>query len=160
MPICGAMADADSSPIERRLRARPLAPGHGRGSAFVLGGPLSFWGGVDPASGRIIDGRHPQFGDPLSDRVVLLPGGRGSSSSSSVLAEMIRAGTAPAAIVMLDPDPVLALGAVVAAELYGRSMPVVQLDGDAYRSIDSVDGVFVDASESDALVRVRPGLSR
>lgn len=54
-----------------------------------------------------------------------MPSGRGSSSSSSVLAEGIRAGTAPMAIVLLEPDPILALGAIVARELYGRTIPVV-----------------------------------
>ena len=139
---------------ERALPARTLTPGHAVGPAFVLDGPVSFWGGVDSESGRVIDGRHPQFGEALSGRVVLLPAGRGSSSSSSVLAEMVRAGTAPAAIVFLEGDAILALGGVVAAELYGRSLPMVQLDEQGYRSIRTGEHVAVDASEADAVVRI------
>jgi predicted aconitase with swiveling domain len=80
---------------------------------------------VDPATGDIVDVHHPQYGANVAGRVLVMPSGRGSSSSSSVLAETIRAGTAPAAIVLFEPDAILALGAIVASELYGRTIPVV-----------------------------------
>jgi predicted aconitase with swiveling domain len=105
--------------------ARTLVPGEARGAALFLDEPLSFWGGVDAATGEIVDVRHPQRGDNVAGRVLVMPSGRGSSSSSSVLAESIRAATAPAAIVLAEPDPILALGAIVARELYGISVPVV-----------------------------------
>ncbi len=107
------------------MPARALVDGSATGFAIVLDEPLSFWGGMDPGTGRVIDRRHPQAGAELAGRVLLMPSGRGSSSSSSVLAEAIRAGTSPAAIVLLEPDPIVALGAVVARELYGRTVPVV-----------------------------------
>jgi uncharacterized protein len=107
------------------LEARTLVPGTGRGEVLVLDEPLSFWGGVDPATGDVIDVRHPQRGASVAGRVLVMTSGRGSSSSSSVLAEGVRAGTAPAAIVLAEPDPILALGAIVARELYGREIPVV-----------------------------------
>jgi predicted aconitase with swiveling domain len=105
--------------------ARTLVPGTGEGEALVLSEPLSFWGGVDPATGEVIDAHHPERGANVAGRVLVMPSGRGSSSSSSVLAEAMRAGTAPAAIVLAEPDPILALGAIVARELYGASIPVV-----------------------------------
>jgi uncharacterized protein len=145
---------------ERALPARTLTPGHAEGPALVLDGPVSFWGGVDSESGRVIDGRHPQFGEALSGRVVLLPAGRGSSSSSSVVAEMVRARTAPAGIVFLESDAILVLGAVVAAELYGRSLPMVQLEEQDYRSIRTGDHLSVEASDADAVVRIRAALNR
>ena len=104
---------------------RTLVPGRATGEVLVLDEPLSFWGGVDPASGEIVDVHHPQRGANVTGRVLVMPGGRGSSSSSSVLAEAIRAGTAPAAVVLLEPDPIVALGAIVARELYGVVVPVV-----------------------------------
>src|SRR5262245_49125756 len=105
--------------------ARTLVAGTARGAALVLDEPLSFWGGVGPATGDVIDVRHPQRGANVTGRVLIMPSGRGSSSSSSVLAECVRAGTAPAAIVLAERDPILALGAIVARELYGRTIPVV-----------------------------------
>ena len=105
--------------------ARTLVAGTARGAALVLDEPLSFWGGVEPSTGLVIDVRHPQRGANVSGRVLVMPSGRGSSSSSSVLAECVRAGTAPAAIVLAEPDPILALGAIVGRELYGRAIPIV-----------------------------------
>ena len=110
-------------------------PGTGTGEVLVLDEPLSFWGGVDPSDGRIIDQHHPQVGASIRGKVLVMPSGRGSSSSSSVLAETLRAGTGPAAVVLAEPDPIVALGAVVAAELYGGSIPVVVADRGDYEAI-------------------------
>jgi len=96
-------------------------------TALVLEEPLSLWGGVDPATGAVIDAHHPQLGANVRDRVLVMASGRGSSSSASVLAEAVRAGTAPAAIVLGEPDLILSIGAAVAEELYGVSVPVVVL---------------------------------
>ena len=81
--------------------------------------PLSFWGGIDPESGRIIDVGHPQVGESISGKILRMPHSRGSSSSPSVLAEALRLGTGPAAIVLDQPDPMVVLGALVARLLYG-----------------------------------------
>ena len=108
------------------------------GTALVLGEGLSLWGGLDPATGRLIDAHHPQRGAVLTGRVLVMPSGRGSSSSASVLAEAVRAGTAPAAIVLGEPDLILAIGAAVAEELYGVRVPVVVLPLDELAAI--VDG--------------------
>ena len=97
-------------------------------TALVLDEPLSLWGGMDPATGDIIDVHHPQRGANASGRVLVMPAGRGSSSSASVLAEAVRAGTAPAAIVIGEPDLILSIGSAVAEELYGVRVPVVIMD--------------------------------
>jgi predicted aconitase with swiveling domain len=111
--------------------ARGLAPGEGDGSALVLREPLSFWGGIDPATGRIIDRSHPDAGRTISGSVLVMPGSRGSSSSSSVLAETLRLGTGPVAIVLGAADPILTVGAIVADRLYGLRCPIVvcEIDG-------------------------------
>jgi predicted aconitase with swiveling domain len=104
-----------------------LAGGVADGPALRLDEPLSLWGGVDPGSGEIIDARHPQRGTSVSGRVLVMASVRGSSSSSSVLAEMVRAGCAPAAILLGEADLILSVGAAVAEELYGIRVPIVQL---------------------------------
>jgi predicted aconitase with swiveling domain len=88
---------------------------------------LSFWGGLDPATGRIIDVHHSQRDEVVTGRILVMPSGRGSSSSSSVLAEAIRARVAPAGVILADADPVVALGGIVAEELYGVTMPIVEV---------------------------------
>jgi predicted aconitase with swiveling domain len=124
-----------------------LAAGSARGEALVLTEPLSFWGGMDPGTGRITDRRHPQHGAILTSRVLVMPFGRGSSSSSSVLAEAIRLGTGPAAIVLSEPDPILPLAAIVAQELYGQTVPIVVVPKESYRTIRTGDVVTVAADE-------------
>lgn len=128
----------------RRCSGRTLVPGRASGPALVLEEPLSFWGGIDPASGRIVDRRHPQRGASVGGRVLLMPSGRGSSSGSSVLAECIRLGTAPAAVLLLELDQIVVLGALVAQELYGWTIPIVLLDEPGYRSIGSGDPVTIE----------------
>lgn len=98
----------------------------------MLAEPLSLWGGLDPVTGDIIDQRHPQWGGNVTGRVLVMPIGKGSSSASSILLEAVRLGTAPAAIVLAELDAILALGAAVARELYGRAPVVVVVDEARY----------------------------
>ena len=130
---------------------RTLVAGTAEGRALVLDEPLSFWGGVDPETGDITDVRHPQHGASVTGRILVMPSGRGSSSSSSVLAESIRAGTAPAAIVLGEADPILALAAIVARELYGRVTPVV-VATDPSLPIQTGADVVVDATAERARI--------
>jgi uncharacterized protein len=112
----------------RRFECRVLVAGTTVAApALVLEAPLSLWGGMDPRSGRISDHHHPQLGAAVTGRVLVMPSGRGSSSSSSVLAEAIRLGTAPLAILVEEPDEILVLGAIVAGHLYARTCPVLVL---------------------------------
>ena len=133
---------------------RTLVAGHASGLALVLDEPLSFWGGLDPATGALIDTHHPQLGATLAGRVLVMPSGRGSSSSSYVLAEAIRAGTSPVAIVLRESDGIVALGAIVARELYGTLVPVVVLDADGYDAIADGVAIVVEAHEDDTTVRL------
>lgn len=105
--------------------ARALTYGSAEGVALVLSAPLSFWGGIDAETGRVIDRSHPDLGQCVKGRVLVMPGGRGSSSASSVLAETLRRGTGPVAILLSTPDPILTVGAIVAESLYGIRCPIV-----------------------------------
>jgi len=109
------------------VKGRVLVDGAGEGTLLRLSEPLSFWGGVDPLSGRILDIRHPQHGASIAGRVVALPAARGSSSSSSVLLELVAQRKAPAAILLGEADAILALGAVVAREMGWTPPPVLEL---------------------------------
>ena len=102
-----------------------LISGDVSGLALRLSEPLSFWGGVDPTTGLIVEERHPQHGQSITAKILSMPHGRGSSSSSAVLAESLRLGTGPAAIVLDQIDSILMVGALVARELYGKVCPMV-----------------------------------
>jgi predicted aconitase with swiveling domain len=125
------------------VKGRVLAAGAAEGLALRLDEPLSFWGGVDPETGQIIDARHPQRGVSVRGRVLVMPSVRGSSSSSSVLAETVRAGCAPAAILLGEPDLILAVGAAVAEELYRVRLPIIQLSLAALVEIPDGAGLAV-----------------
>ena len=134
------------------IPARRLVAGAARGAMAVLQAPLSLWGGFDPASGRIIDVHHPQHGVRIAGRIVVMPGGRGSSSSASVLLESVRLGHHPLALVLGEPDPVLVIGALVAADLYGIAVPVVQVDTPVLKTLADGVTVQVDAAEQGAKI--------
>lgn len=100
----------------------------GEGEALVMTAPISFWGGIDPKSGRVADVRHPQHGQTIAGKVLFLPGTIGSSSASAVLLELVHAGCAPAAIVIHEPDAILLLGLIVAREMGWATPVAVKLD--------------------------------
>ncbi|HTZ29187.1 MAG TPA: DUF126 domain-containing protein [Streptosporangiaceae bacterium] len=110
------------------LMAGELILGAGAsGPLLRLTEPVSFWGGVDEETGRIIDGHHPQFGVCLAGTALLMGAARGSSSSSSTLLECVRQGTAPAMLLLTERDTILAVGVAAAWEIYGRGPSVVLL---------------------------------
>src|SRR5699024_8812737 len=111
-----------------------LVAGQGASRRQVLAAdvPLSLWGGVDPASGRVIDHHHPLHGESWNGRVLVIPQGRGSCTGSAVLLEAIHAGHAPALIVLSQVDAIIALGAIVAEEVLGQSLPVIVLDAPGF----------------------------
>lgn len=109
------------------MQGKVLVAGSAQGELLYAAEPLSFWGGYDPASGEVIDRRHPLSGAIAAGRVLAIPASRGSSTTAAVLLEAVRAGTAPAAILTAGVDTFLALAAIVADELYGRALPVVAL---------------------------------
>ena len=109
------------------LSGRPVIPGQAKGLALVSSEPLSFWGGYDYQTGTIIDRRHPLAGECAAGRVLALPFTRGSSTTTAVLLEAVKAGTAPAAILTTAPDSFFALASIVADEMYAKSIPLVVL---------------------------------
>lgn len=127
------------------MKAEPVIAGVATGRVLRSARPLSFWGGVDAATGRILDPESEHRGTPLAGHVLMLPGTRGSSSSSSVLLELIMAGMAPAAIVLGEIDAILGLGIVVARELGRDGPPLLRLETAAQSGFASGDFVAIAA---------------
>ncbi|RYE35001.1 MAG: DUF126 domain-containing protein [Hyphomicrobiales bacterium] len=110
------------------LKAELLVSGDAvAGACLALTAPISFWGGVDPASGTIIDARHPERGRNIAGQILALPGTIGSSSASAVLLELVHAGKAPAALLLDAPDAILLLGLIVAREMGWPAPPAFRL---------------------------------
>jgi predicted aconitase with swiveling domain len=123
------------------LNGHAYTPGCVEARALVLTAPLSLWGGIDPETGAVIDRSHPALGQSIAGSVLIMPGGRGSSSSSSILAECLRRSTGPAALILAIPDPILTVGAIVAHALYGLRCPIVvcPIDGFATGALVRID---------------------
>lgn len=117
------------------MNGRWLVEGRATGPALVLDEPLSFWGGLDPSTGEIVETGHPQRGEVVTGRILVMPSGRGSSSSATVLAEAMRAGKGPAGIVLGEPDDIIVIGALVATELYAVAIPVIVASAAAFHAI-------------------------
>jgi predicted aconitase/predicted aconitase with swiveling domain len=124
-------------PVAVTLAGRVLIPGDAQGPLLRLGAPISFWGGVDPGTGRITQPRHPDHGRSVAGTVLALPGTIGSSSSSAVLLELVHAGRAPRALLLAEADAILVLGVVVAREMGYGSLPVVECDVAALPAADA-----------------------
>lgn len=137
---------------ELTLYGKIIIPGEARGRALVGNEPLSFWGGYDWRSGEIIDRRHMLSGASARDRILAIPFTRGSSTTTAVLLEAIRAKTAPAAILTTDTDFFFALASVVADELYGSPLPLIALAEHDFEQLKTGDDIQIN---QDGLVIVR-----
>jgi uncharacterized protein len=138
----------------QHIRAVTLQAGRACAPSFILQEPLSFWGGLDVESGRIVDRWHPQHESVLSGKILVMRAGRGSSSGSSVLAEALRRGTGPAGIILQVRDAIVIVGAMIAAELYGRTCPVVVAGIEDWPLITSGARLEIEAGETNAIVAV------
>ncbi len=123
--------------MEQLIQGHPVVPGSAEGPALVTTEPISFWGGYDQKTGEIIDRRHPLSGQIAAGRVLVVPFTRGSSTSTAILLESVRAGVAPAAIVSREVDTFMALASVVADEMYGKPIPIVALSEADFRRIEA-----------------------
>jgi len=125
------------------IKGRILSPGSASGQVLLLVEPLSFWGGFDPRTGRIIDIHHPQCRENLRGRIILMAETRGSGTASGAIAEAIRLGTAPSAFITVDPDINIAIGATVAGVLYGRTCPILAVDPEDFEFLSKARGLTI-----------------
>ncbi len=117
------------------IRGKVVVAGEARGELLLSTEPLSFWGGYDSRTGEIIDRRHPLSGRIVKDCILAMPNTIGSSTTTAVLLEAVREGTAPAAILTCRVDTFLALASIVSGEMYGRAIPIVALEIEQFRQL-------------------------
>src|SRR5512139_1602011 len=128
---------------EMIFQGKVVIAGEAHGAALVSYEPLSFWGGYDWKTGEIIDRRHSLSGSIAKDKILAVPFTRGSSTTTAVLLEAIRAGTAPAAIITTDTDFFLALASVVADELYESPLPLLALSKVGFAELKTGDQIQI-----------------
>jgi hypothetical protein len=139
---------------EIALKCRGVVGGKAKGEALVATEPISFWGGIDPKTGRIIDKKSGSFGKNISGKVFVFPYGKGSSTSSAVFLEAVRCNKAPVAIVNVQTEPLLTVGVILAMRLYSKSIPVVDhVEKNPCEVIANQDFVEVDADRGILVVK-------
>lgn len=134
----------------RIIKGQAVIAGEAGGLTLCSREPLSFWGGYDQQTGEIIDRRHPLSGQMAAGSILALPAARGSSTTTAVLLEAVRAGKAPAAIVTDGPDRFFALASIVADEMYQKPIPVIALSSDDFASLQS--GQWIQVSRDGTLM--------
>jgi len=138
------------------FQARVVVLGSAEGPALRLDETLSFWGGFDPASGEIIDPHHSQHGQRVGGTILFIPASRGSAGTPAGIAESLRRGSGPKALVLGQSDVNIGIGVLVANRLYGLRVPVVELPFEKLHGIDSGCRLSIDATGKIMVVASRP----
>ena len=130
--------------------ASSILGGHAEGPIIASAEPLSFWGGVSPETGCIIDVHHPLHGVCLTGGILMMPSSRGSCTGSGVLLDLILTGRAPAALVFSEAEDVLTLGALIAAEMFGKPLPVLRLASESFAALSRAKTARITATSIEA----------
>jgi len=117
------------------MQTSSILAGNAEGPVIASVEPLSFWGGVSPETGSVIDVHHPLHGICLTGGILMMPSSRGSCTGSGVLLDLILTGRAPAALVFSEAEDVLTLGALIAAEMFDKPLPVLRLSPESFAAL-------------------------
>jgi predicted aconitase/predicted aconitase with swiveling domain len=126
------MNDDITQPFQRN---RIIVSGDAGGEVLVCQEGLSFWGGVDPETGKIIDAHHPNHGDCIAGKCLMMPTSRGSCSGSGVLLQLALNHLAPAMIIFNEMEQVLTLGSIVCDRIFSSKIPIIFLTKDCYAAV-------------------------
>jgi len=128
---------------EMDIKCHRVASGSARAEALVTKDAISFLGNVDAGTGRVVDPLHELFGQCIAGKVLIFPGGKGSTVGSYVIYQLKKRGLAPAAMINLRSEPIVAVGAIISGiplvdnvpqdVLNLKSGTVVEVDADKER---------------------------
>jgi len=130
------------------IQGRVLVPGRASGPVMKLDETLSFWGGFDPINGEIIDIHHPQHQQRVGQSILCISQSRGSAGTPAAIAETLRNGSGPAAFILANPDINISVGVIVANQLYGLSIPVIEVTHSQMAQIENGSNVQLGESGS------------
>ncbi len=139
--------------MANELAAHCVVSGVAEGEVIASSQSISFWGGVDPATGLINDPRHELFGQSIAGKVLVFPFGKGSSTGSLMILELVRVNKAPAAMINIKTEPILATGPIVCKHFYGKEIPIVTMEKSLFDTLKSGQYAKVNASLGRVIVR-------
>jgi len=131
----------------KTFKCRIISKGQAKGEALVSNDPISFLGGIDPLNGLVIDSTHELYGKNIKDKILIIPGGKGSTVGSYVIFQMAKSKTAPKAIICLKAEPIIATGAIMA------EIPMVdQIDNNIMNVVSSGAKIEVNAEKGEIII--------
>ena len=126
----------------KTIKCKKISKGQAKGKVLITKDPLSFLGGVDPYTGIVIDQNHELYGQKISDKILIIPSGKGSTVGSYILFQMAKNKTAPKAIISIKAEPIIATGAIMA------NIPMVhQPESSLFNLLENGDIIEVDADK-------------
>jgi predicted aconitase with swiveling domain len=129
------------------IKARSIARGKASGEALISPAPIGFLGGVDPATGNVMERGHPLEGKNISGKVLVFPNGKGSTVGSYVMLQLAKNRKAPAAIINVYAEPIIAVGAIIA-----RIPMVDKAEKDVYAILKDGQKVTVDGDKGAIII--------
>jgi len=126
----------------KTVKCKKISKGQAKGEVVVTKDSISFLGGVNPKTGIVIDSGHELYGESITDKILVIPSGKGSTVGSYVIFQMAKNKTAPLAIISIKAEPIIATGAIMAG------IPMVhQPAADILNMLKNGDTIEVDADE-------------
>ena len=133
--------------MSSNIKCRIISKGKDSGNALVTKDPISFLGGVDPKTGIVIDKKHELYNECITDKILVIPSGKGSTVGSYVIYQMAKNNTAPRAIICQKAEPIISIGAIIS------KIPMVDNpDVDIINTINTNDEITVDADNSTIVI--------
>ena len=133
--------------MSSNIKCRIISKGKDSGNALVTKDPISFLGGVDPKTGIVIDKKHELYNECITDKILVIPSGKGSTVGSYVIYQMAKNITAPRAIICQKAEPIIAIGAIIS-----KITMVDYPDVDIINTINKKDEITVDADNSTIII--------
>jgi len=131
-----------------QIKCHRIASGCSSGPALATTEPISFLGNVNPETGTVVDPGHELYGRCIAGKVLIFPGGKGSTVGSYVIFQLKKRGLAPAAMINIRSEPIVAVGAIISG------IPLVDRVPDGFLVLKN--GVLVTVDADRELVQI-PG---
>jgi len=120
---------------------RKISPGKAIGEVLMTNLGISFFGGVDPETGRIVEKGHPLEGCSIGGRILIFPTGKGSTVGSYTLYRLKKAGLAPAAIINAESEIITAVGCIISDIPCVDHIPLDKLKTGMRVAVDGESGI-------------------
>ncbi|WP_091708983.1 DUF126 domain-containing protein [Methanolobus vulcani] len=129
--------------LSMKIKCRTISRGVAEGEVLLTNDAISFLGNVEPETGEVVEPQHQLYGQSIAGKVLVFPHGKGSTVGSYVIYQLFKNGVAPAAMINLESEPIVAVGAIIS------EVPLVdRLEKDPYKILKNGDMVVVNSTEA------------